>query len=123
MAKNGTPPQGQKNILTKFKDPEINAMFQKIYEMDGKIQEAVDRVLKLSGMTKEELWRHFDNPKSLTVNQLEKMEQQRAELEKKVSSILGPKWGVRRKAKKEKKLSKKRKGKTLGGRKGWISMH
>lgn len=118
-----TPKKTHADVSWKdFGDLELNEIFKKIYEMDGKIREAFDNVIQKSGISKEDLFRFFEDPKNFSSQQIEKFEKDKDELEKKLVPIMGSKWKNARKTKSKKKLVKKRKGKTLGGRKGWISM-
>jgi hypothetical protein len=105
-----------------FGDPEVNKMLQKIYEMDGKIKDQVDKITSQAGISREVLYTFFDNPKNFTASQLKKLEEDKVALEKSLVPIMGAKWKQRRQVRKKKVLGKKMKGKTLGGRKGWISM-
>jgi hypothetical protein len=105
-----------------FADAETNAMLQKIYEMNGKIRDEVDKITAQAGITRNELYSYFENPKYFNETQLKKIEEDQTLLEKKLLPILGPKWKERRATLEKKKLLKKRKGKVLGGRKKWISM-
>lgn len=103
-------------------DPEIDRMLNRLREMDQDLQNKMQRICELTGMTKNEIQRFIENPNNFTDAQWRKAQLDKEKLEQKIYAAIGMEAKKRVQKKKKLKLAKERKGKTLGGRKGWIQM-
>jgi hypothetical protein len=103
-------------------DTEVNDMLKRLRGMDEDLQKKMQRICELSGMTRIEIESYIDNPNNFTDFQWNKIQKEKENLEEKIYSSIGIRAKKRVLLKKKKKMAKGRRGKTLGGRKGWIQM-
>jgi hypothetical protein len=103
-------------------DMEVEDMIKKLRNMDQDLQNKMQRICELSGMTKKEVEKFIENPHNFTDAQWRKVQLEKDQLEEKIYTAIGVKAKKRILKKKKMKLAKGRKGKTLGGRKGWLQM-
>ena len=103
-------------------DTEVDDMLKRLRYMDENLKKKMERVCELSGMTKREIERYIENPHNFTESQWKKIQQEKDKLEEQLFAAIGIKAKKRILKKKKKKLARGRRGKTLGGRKGWMQM-
>lgn len=103
-------------------DADIETMFNKMRKMDEDLQNRMERICELTGMSRHEVKSFIENPNNFTSSQWQKVQQEKDELERKIYASIGMKAKQQIAKKKKKKITKSRKGKTLGSRKGWIQM-
>lgn len=103
-------------------DMEIDNMLKRLRYMDHDLREKIGRICELSGMTKREIERYIENPDNFSDYEWNKVQHEKEKLEDKLFTTIGIKTKKRILKKKKSKISKERRGKTLGGRKGWIQM-
>lgn len=97
-------------------------MIKKIREMDNDLQKKMEHICDLSGMSKKELDTYIENPQNFKTGAWLKAQSLKEKLEENFYEILGAQEKKKNLQKKKLKLSKDRRGKTLGGRKGWLQM-
>lgn len=105
------------NVSTEAKE-----MLQKMELMGDDLQKKMDEICELCGMTRKELNAYIENPQNFPAHSWEKAQTEKTKLEKKIYTILGIQQKQADLKKKRLQMDKERKGKTLGGRKGWIQM-
>lgn len=103
-------------------DPEIKQIFKRIATMQDSLKKKLFVIYKKSGIAPDEIRSYLDNPDNIPPSQWNKIATATEQLEEKVTGLKGKALKKKKKDKEQKKLTKKRKGKTLGGRKGWIQM-
>jgi len=103
-------------------DMEVDDMLKRLRDMDQDLQKKMERVCELSGMTKREIEQYIENPHNFTDSQWQKMQKEKEKLEEDIYAAIGIRAKKRILKKKKKKIAKGRRGKTLGGRKGWMKM-
>ena len=103
-------------------DMEVNDMLKRLRDMDEDLKKKMERVCELSGMTKREIEKYIENPHNFTASQWDKIQQEKDQLEEQLFAAIGIKAKKRILKKKKKKMARGRRGKTLGGRKGWMQM-
>ena len=94
----------------------------KMKAMDDDLQKKMDQICELCGMSRGELKVYLENPQNFQSNRWIKVQSLKEQLEEKIYGVLGIEQKKKDIKKKKTKLAKDRKGKTLGGRKGWIQM-
>lgn len=97
-------------------------MIRKIQEMDNDLQQKMAKVYELSGMTKRELETYIENPQNFSNAEWLKAQSSKEKLEEKIYANIDVVEKKKQLQKKKLKMSKDRRGKTLGGRKGWLQM-
>lgn len=103
-------------------DTEVEDMLKKLRDMDDDLQLRMDKVCELSGMSAKEVKRFIENPDNFPPEEWSRMQRKKEALENKLYAVIGAETKKRQMKKKKKKVQKGRRGKTLGGRKGWIQM-
>lgn len=103
-------------------DTEIDNMLKKLRDMDDDLQNRMDKIAELSGMSPKEVKRFIENPDNFPPEEWSRMQRKKDDLEKQIYSGIGIEYQKRVMKKKKKKMQKGRRGKTLGARKGWIQM-
>ena len=111
---------------------EIREMFKKVYQLNDSVAKKLDDAYKLLGQSKDDIKNFLDNSNNFSNNEqwqiIQKAREDKLSKVEKEILYLGeeiPSKDERKKEKKKKEDSeaeKKRKGKTLGSRKGWLSM-
>jgi|GEM_PF-3221396 len=114
-----TPPPPEAPTLSR---EEINKLIHQIYQQHDLVERKLDELYQKSGFNPHSIDQFLENPQNLTEAQRQAVEQRKAKLDQIVSTDKGKQKGMPEKQKKGDDTSSKRKGKTLGGRKGWISM-
>ena len=112
--------QPENNLSTSSSSP--LDMIKKIREMDNDLQKKMEQICDLSGMSKKELEAYIENPENFKTGAWLKAQSLKEKLEENFYEILGTQEKKKNLQKKKLKLSKDRRGKTLGGRKGWLQM-
>ncbi len=116
------PKKAEKKVSVSA-DKEINLLLSKIYDMENDLEKRIDKICALSGMSRNEVLTFVENPDNFPSNEWSTIQKRKEALERKMFSSMGLpfKKNVVGKKKLDKK-TKKRKGKTLGDRKGWMKM-
>jgi hypothetical protein len=123
-----SPASGQHEIApvtiapSAYQDLGLEDMLKRLRHMDTDLQKKMQRICELSGMTKKEVERYVENPNNFNESQWQKMQKQKEQLEEQIFTVIGIKAKKRMLKKKKMKIVKGHRGKTLGGRKGWIQM-
>ncbi|NGX43674.1 MAG: hypothetical protein K940chlam7_01974 [Chlamydiae bacterium] len=105
-----------------IEDEEAKEMLRKIHEMEDDLDSKMDHISQLSGMTKKEMHKFIENPNNFSSEKWGKAQKDKEALEKKIFGAIGIKAKNKILKKKKKKITKGRRGKTLGARKGWMQM-
>lgn len=103
-------------------DTEIDTMLKKLRNMDDDLQNRMEKIAELSGMSTKEVKRFIENPDNFPSEEWSRIQRKKDDLEKKIYAGIGIEYQKRVQQKKKKKMQKGRRGKTLGSRKGWIQM-
>lgn len=115
-------PKSPSKAVPAIGDPELIDMLNRLRSMDEDLKKKMQRICELTGMTRMEIERFIENPKNFTDSQWTRMQREKELLEDKIYAAIGARAKKRIIQKKKVKMAKERKGKTLGGRKGWIQM-
>lgn len=115
-----------KELLNLHPDPEINVMFNKMYQMRDEILTKLATIYESAGLTTAQVKNYLDNPNNFPPETWQRIQSERDILEKKVSEVLKI-YGKKKKKGLISGLkgvgdSKERKSKTLGSRRNWIPM-
>ena len=102
---------------------EVQEIFARMWRMQQEIQEKIDLIYEKTGMTRSKIESYLSNSNNFNPGVWDSLQKNIESLEQKIWSTVGKDVKKRSVDKKQQKLSKERKGKTLGGRKKWISMH
>lgn len=108
--------------LSVITDMDVEKMLKKLRDMDDDLQQRMDKIAELSGMSPREVKRFIENPDNFPPEEWSRMQRKRDDLEKQIYSGIGIEYQKQIMKKKKKKIAKERRGKTLGARKGWIQM-
>lgn len=112
-------------LLNLHRDPEINEMLNKIYNMQDDIQTKLNEIYEKNAISPRQVKKYLNNPRNFPPDVWQKIQLQRDTLERKIGDIL------QSYVKPQKKghltgmpsgTSKERRIKTLGSRKKWIPM-
>lgn len=101
---------------------DADVMLSKMHTMRRELEEKMDDVISLAGVSKEEVTTFLDNPDNFSPTEWEKVKEKKEELAKMAMQITGQKDNKRKVARKEEADTKKLRQKSLGGRKRWIPM-
>ncbi len=118
----GTKKNVPPSSMTPIGDQDLEEMLKKLHNMDDDLQQRMDKVCILSGMSPKEVKRFIENPDNFSTDDWSQMQQKKEALEKKIYTGIGDQSKKHIMKKKKKKMQKGRRGKTLGSRKGWIQM-
>lgn len=103
-------------------DPALKEMLTRLQKMDEDLKNKINRICELSGMSQQQILSFMDNPQNFQPAQWSSAQRQKDALEQQIYSAIGAKAKKQVLKKKIEKMDKSRRGKTLGGRKGWIQM-
>jgi len=103
-------------------DNELEEMLSRLRQMDEDLKGKVSRICEITGMTRKEVNRYIENPDNFTNFEWEEVQKEKKVLEERIYAAIGIKAKKTLEKQKKKKITKERRGKTLGGRKGWIPM-
>lgn len=98
---------------------ELDRRIKKIYEYHDQIEKGLDQIYQLSGYNPQQIALFLRNPANLNADQRRALEIRQERLAKQI--VLKTEKKIKSKAK-QAEDALKRKGKSLGSRKGWISM-
>lgn len=121
------PPEKRKQALPKATSYSTS---ENIYETLKKMQERhIDITKKLeeafqkSGIDPQELSKYCENPDNFTSSQWTQFLQRKEAIELEVTGLSKDSFKEKKDLKEKVKISKERRGKTLGSRKHWLDMH
>lgn len=114
-------------------DEELKKLFAQVYKLNDTVSKKLEDAYNLMGTSAKDVTDYLENPANFTDNtQWMNVQKSRANLLKRAEKdiIFGGKEPTEKekkatdkgKKKKDDEADKKRKGKTLGSRKGWMSM-
>jgi len=106
-----------------YTDTELTQTLEKISKMRRDLEKKLEDLYEQSGMSREQLQSYMENPQNVGTPMWDRIQQRREELSEKLSGMIGAEEKIRATAKKTQeadKITKNRKGKTLGNRKKWI---
>ena len=103
-------------------DPEMDAIFAKIYTMKEDIDSKLNQLTDITGMSSQEITTYLTNPNNFTPKQWEKMEKDRKATEEKLYLGLGVAAKQQTTKKVLEKKDRERRGKMIGARKKWMPM-
>lgn len=101
-------------------DEDAKKMFEKLYRLSGELQDKTNKFYEISGYSPKDVETLLGNPKNFSEAQWKEIQKQQSKAEQFFNQVKGVKE-VKKSVKKKRQL-KSRSGKTLGARKGWISM-
>lgn len=104
------------------RDPELKEIFNKMGDYHKELKDQIFNLLEKEGHTPQSLSRFLNNTSNFSEEQKKLIQKQKEELDKTLGIKLNPSLQKIQKDKKTKKATQKRRGKTLGDRKGWIDM-
>ena len=115
--KKDQPPE---KVLPKLTREELEKLIQDVYQQHDKFERRLDELYQKSGFSPHSINQHLDNPQNLSEAQRKVLEERQDRLKRELGLQKGKE--VKKKSQESDDTTAKRKGKTLGGRKGWISM-
>src|SRR5947209_7916213 len=104
-------------------DTDIEDMLSKMSEMHDNLNEKLRETCERFGMDKNEIRNFLENTNNFRVEEWKNVQSQRKQLLSEVWKTLGKKEDEGLSKEELEKKEKLRKGKTLGSRRNWISMH
>lgn len=114
--------EGQPPPMKRELDPEVTRWIEKIKALQTEISEKMDLLIEKQGHTPTSIKRYLSDRQNFTAQEWITIESKRDELEKSLGFALDPQFKKIKKVKDTEASTKKRKGKTLGGRKNWLDM-
>lgn len=125
-----TTPLLAKNALSRdlpshgkdLKDGEVEQLISEMKKMNEELNKKIDSAFKTSGTDPREMSEYVNNPKNFTPAQWEEMQARKEQLEINLSGTSKSEVRAKQAKKEVSKMTKERKGKTLGSRKNWLSM-
>ncbi len=115
--KKDQPPE---KVLPKLTREELEKLIQDVYQQHDQFERRLDELYQKSGFSPHTISQYLGNPQNLSEAQRKVLEERRNRLKRELGFKKGKE--VKIKPKESDDTTAKRKGKTLGGRKGWISM-
>lgn len=103
-------------------DPEIASMLKKVDLMKRDLEKKLSALYEKGSLYRIDIEKYLNDPTNFTKAEWEKLEKDKDFLYNKVLSVMTPAAGLKKLPKSKEKLTKERKGKTLGSRKNWIPM-
>ncbi|MEX1013383.1 MAG: hypothetical protein WDZ27_06780 [Waddliaceae bacterium] len=103
-------------------DNEIKKMLSQMHFLQDDMQKKFESILEKVGKTPQDIENFFANPDNFSDKEWNRLQKHRKELDEKVNTVFGESRKKEKVIKKEQKGVKKRKGKSLGDRKGWMKM-
>lgn len=102
---------------------EIDQLFKKIQEYHDLVEKRLEQAMSLTNMSREQITRYLNNPSNFSPQQWNSIQNLRKNYESLLDRALQLKKNSDVEKKKQlSKEDKQRKGKTLGGRRKWLSM-
>ena len=120
--KDPTPTPNRPIIPSLPRDPQTQAMLNKIRTMQADLQQRFELLYKTAKMSAEEFKAYLANPKNFSKKDWEFVQKNKNILEVKVWDTVGTELKPSTSGRKRENLDQERKGKTLGARKKWIPM-
>ena len=115
--KKDQPPE---KVLPKLTREELEKLIQDVYQQHDQCERQLDELYQKSGFSPHTINQFLGNPQNLTDAQRKVLEERRDRLKRELGFKKGKE--VKKNSQEDDDTTAKRKGKTLGGRKGWISM-
>jgi len=116
------PQKEPKEDISKKEQDETKRNLQRLKTLQDDLNAKMQHIGELTGMSQEALFAILEDPSRFSKEQWLHMQKEKDRAEKEIAKDLGSEVKKRAKAKREKKLTKKRKGKMLGMRKRWLSL-
>lgn len=121
-AKSAPAPKIQSNDERSRSDEEIREIFSEMYKKHEELNIKIDKIYQLSGKDPKEVDEYFNDPTHFKPSEWERMQARKEEVEASITGLSKSDIKKRKVKKHVSKMSKDRKGKTLGARKNWLSM-
>lgn len=112
----------QKSSEKPQSDEEISQIFGKMHKMHEELNQKIDKAYKLSGKDPQEVDEYFNDPSHFTPQEWSRIQERKELLEESLTGLSKAEVKKKKVKKHVSKMSKDRKGKTLGARKNWLSM-
>lgn len=91
-------------------------------KMHEELNLKIDRLFQMSGKDPREVRDYFNNPKNFPAHEWKRIQERKEELEIYIRSLSKEELKKKKTKQEVSKMSKERKGKTLGARKKWLPM-
>lgn len=101
---------------------EAQSMLKQMKDKHNELIQKVDKSLEKSGHDSKELSDYFSNPSNFSGEEWRQLQQKKEEMETTILGFSSELVKQKKRKKIESKMTKQRKGKTLGARKNWIDM-
>lgn len=105
-----------------LKNPELEALFDKMYAMRDDLQAKFNKVGEMLGMSSKEISVYLNNPNNFSPSQWAKMQMDKKRAEEQLYLGMGKGEKEQRAKKAIEKQAKERRGKMIGARKKWLQM-
>lgn len=115
-------PPAVKNDQKPQSDEEIQKLFSHMQKMHEELNTKIDKAYQLSGKDPREVDEYFNDPSHFNPQEWNRIQQRKESLEESLSGLSKSDLKKKKVKKHVSKMSKDRKGKTLGARKNWLSM-
>lgn len=101
-------------------DKEVRAMLMRIHEMKNDLEKKLTNIYEKAAISKIDIEEFLENSDNFTKKEWDRIQKNKEALIQNLSLVFTPEDTVRRQPKSKEKLTKERRGKTLGVRKKWI---
>lgn len=115
-------PEPKEKRSIRLGDDELEQRLASVLQKRDEVEEQIDKLYSQMGFSKKTLTDYLSNPQNFSETQWNYLSRYRKEMEDKIWGMLDEKGKKELKTKQEIKKGKAAKGKTIGGRKNWISM-
>lgn len=106
-----------------FSDPELKSRFDSMMKQRDEVERAVDELYLKSGLDRRVISNYLSNPQNFSPEQWKWVSREKKRLEDTIWKIVGLEGKRAHEMRQQVKKAHEHKGKMLGGRKRWISMH
>lgn len=103
-------------------DEELAALFSRGQQISKEINDKLGEAFEKSGYSRKQIESYVNDPRNYTAEQWQIFEVSRGDWEVRLYHLLGKEYKKKRKQAIEDKITKERRGKTLGARKNWMPM-
>ena len=103
-------------------EEDIKEIFSRMQKMHEDLNKKIDSAYELSGKDPGEVEEYFNDPSHFKPQEWDRIQERKEKLEESISGLSKSDLKRKKVKKRVSKMSKDRKGKTLGARKNWLSM-
>lgn len=101
---------------------EVNSMLKRILDIKADLENQLNNIYAKAEVKRIDIKKYLDNPKNFSATEWNKVQKDKDSLVEQIVLLFTPETQIQKVAKSKEKLTKERKGKTLGSRRNWIPM-